>query len=178
MPTQHLQTKMIQKSSLVDCIKLLQHQDASSWQSFSRTSPNRDTQMQRWESKLPMTIHTISNISEGRKVDVSQYRSLLWSLHVPTDHHPQLRKATASCRAQCSNITSWLATHAHAQKNANENIVQSVAFAGSIHAFLAFSCTWHHHVGSHMLGIKHKQTWIGFTNVNSKKNSHQIWSSW
>lgn len=128
-----------------------------------------DTRMQRWESKFAMTIHTISNISGGRKIISHTEAFYGHCMFLQTITHSWGKPGLCAELSDC-----WLAIHADTQKTANQILVQSVAFAESTHAFLAFSCTWHHHVGSHMLGIKHTQTWIGFTNVNSRKSSSDL----
>lgn len=57
--------------------------------------------------KVAMTIHTVLNISGGKKSRRLPCRSLPQPLQVSTAHHPQLSKAAAWCRAQC-----WLGDHA------------------------------------------------------------------
>lgn len=92
---------------LWNCMKLLQHQGASSWQCLSRTPLK----------KISCIFTPFPTYQRGKKSRCLWHRSLPRPLCLPADHHPQLWKAVVSCRAWCSNMTGCLAMHTQAQKS-------------------------------------------------------------
>lgn len=122
-------SKRYRNPHLWNCIKLFQHQDASSQQSLSRTSLNRDTRMQRWESRLAMAVHTISNIPGGRKVDVSHMEAFCGHyVFLQTITH-RWGKQRLRAELQCSNVTGWLAMHTRAHtENHKSNCSSKCSF--------------------------------------------------